>query len=134
MEYEFGLKAKEWKIITSGTFLTFDEGPYELFIKRGDEITTLNFFFIDDDGKESAIERTSSKDNVKNHLTINFNFLNMGGVLGTGLKKPIEFMRFDNGDQAFLNVLIRKSGSKDSEVREVTYTIYVAGAQHDASE
>lgn len=111
------------KIIDSGSFITFDDDPSTVHLKKGSELITFVFHFSEDDKSEPKVEFFPKKDPKKNHVEIKIELLNLNNTLGRGLKEPLWIAGFDNNDKIFLHLWVRPLGKTKS--KEVAYTLYL---------
>lgn len=110
------------KVYSNGSFITFDEKPSKIVIKRGKESVSFEFHFLDDHQEKADFEFNVNKS--ADELAIIVKLKNFNNQLGMGFTNPVSVAKFDNGDKIYMNVWVTRLGNQ-SAIKKLSYTIYV---------
>ena len=119
---EVSINSGNKKIISSGTFITFDNKPSEISIQKGQEKIKFEFVFIGNETANPKYQVVTKKESQE-ELIITLNLHNFNSPLGIGFKEAPNLAIFNNGDKVYLYLWCRSLG--ESVSKEISYTIYI---------
>ena len=109
------------KLLTSGSFITFDNNPVSMTIneERGEALPNIriSWEFAQDNAIEGSRISFSSND-----AGIIIRMINFNNVLGQGLSEPTLFASDSCGKQYYICFIVRSLNNKAQKI--VSYSIY----------
>jgi hypothetical protein len=105
------------EVISTGSFLTFDDKPSTISIESQGEKINFELHFIEDENESRRVDY-KPKDNDKTTLVMKF--YNFNNPLGMSFTAPIH-VGFFKKRQLYAQMLVSTSG----KIREIVYTFYL---------
>ncbi len=125
---ETSISSNGRKVVSSGSFSTFNEEASVISLIRGSEGFDISVTLKEDNSSNQAsMKIESKKDEKKNLVNIDLVLFNFKGPFSSGFVEPVNIGFFDNKDKIYLQINARNLGANTKRY-EINYTIYLEEA------
>lgn len=104
------------KVINSGTFISFENGPNTIAFDYNKAEIKLEFHFTNNESNQATVQYHPSED--KKSLILNL--YNFNNFIDTGLLNPLKIAE-DKNSTIYIQFLV---SSINKEIKKITYTFY----------